>query len=197
MQVIGITGGIGSGKTTVAKIFACLGIPVLNTDTVAKQLYKTDLQLRQQIIDAFGNDIFVNNILQPKVLAAIAFASEENTALLNSIVHPKVITYSNNWVQQQLHVPYCIKESALLIESGAYINMNAIILVSAPINVRLQRVINRDNTTKEAVMLRIEKQMPEEEKIKLATYTIINDEAKALIPQVLNIHNAIINSTKK
>ncbi len=191
MLKVGLTGGIGTGKSTVGKIFTCLGIPVINSDIVAKQLYTTNIDLQNTITKAFGKEIFINGILQKDILAKIVFSTTENTALLNSIVHPYVIEYINHWTNKQV-APYCIKESALLIESKTYLQQDVVIGVTAPLPLRIQRVQQRDNITLAQIEQRISKQIPEEDKLKMYNYTITNNDVVAILPQVLHLHKLLL-----
>lgn len=191
MLKIGITGGIGSGKTTVAKVFEVLGIPVYNADTAAKRLMNEDADLKEKIKRAFGNDVYKYEKLDNKYLAQIVFSSEEKLALLNSIVHPATINDANVWMQKQ-KTPYTLKEAALLFESGAAGLLDYVIGVTAPAPLRLQRVMQRDNSSREEVMARMNKQMDEEIKMKLCNFIITNNEQQLLIPQVLALHEKLL-----
>ncbi len=195
MLKIGITGGIGSGKSTVAKVFQVLGIPVYNADLAAKRLMNEDAALKEKIKQQFGNDVYKNEKLDNKYLAQIVFSSEEKLNLLNSMVHPATINDANVWMQKQT-TPYTLKEAALLFESGAAELLDYIIGVTAPPPLRLQRVMQRDNSSREEVMARMNKQMDEEIKMKLCNFIINNDEQQLLIPQVLALHETILSLTK-
>ena len=192
MLKIGITGGIGSGKTTVAKVFEVLGIPVYNADLAAKRLMNEDALLKEKIKQEFGAAVYKNEKLDNKYLAQIVFSSEEKLELLNSIVHPATINDANNWMVNQ-STPYTLKEAALLFESGAAELLDYVIGVTAPAPVRLQRVMHRDNVSREEVMARMNKQLDEEIKMKLCNFIITNDEQQLLIPQVLALHETILS----
>jgi dephospho-CoA kinase len=192
MLKIGITGGIGSGKSTVAKVFEVLGIPVYNADLAAKRLMNEDAVLKEKIKEQFGNDVYKDEKLDNKYLAQIVFASEEKLDLLNSIVHPATINDANGWMLKQSS-PYTLKEAALLFESGAAELLDYVIGVTAPAPLRLQRVIQRDKTTREEVMARMNKQMDEAIKMKLCNFIITNDEQQLLIPQVLALHEQLVS----
>ena len=196
MIKIGITGGIGSGKSTVAKVFEVLGIPVYNADLAAKRLMNEDTVLKEKIKQQFGNDVYKNEKLDNKYLAEIVFSSEEKLELLNSIVHPATINDANAWMLKQ-STPYTLKEAALLFESGAAELHDYVIGVTAPAPLRLQRVMQRDNSSREEVMARMNKQMDEETKMELCNFIINNDEQEMLIPQVLALHETILLLTKK
>jgi len=192
MLKIGITGGIGSGKSTVAKVFEVLGIPVYNADDAAKRLMNEDEVLKQKIQLQFGDEVYKNGRLDRKYLADIVFTSPEKLELLNSIVHPATINDANAWMLKQT-TPYTLKEAALLFESGAAELLDYVIGVTAPAPLRLQRVMQRDNSSREEVMARMNKQMDEEIKIKLCNFIITNDEQQLLIPQVLALHETILS----
>ncbi|MBK8787238.1 MAG: dephospho-CoA kinase [Chitinophagaceae bacterium] len=191
MLKIGITGGIGSGKSTVANLFEVLGIPVYNADLAAKRLMNEDVALKEKIKQQFGDDVYKNEKLDNKYLAQIVFSSEEKLHLLNSIVHPATINDANAWMLQQ-STPYTLKEAALLFESGAAELLDYVIGVTAPAPLRLQRVMQRDNSSREDVMARMNKQMDEEIKMKLCNFIITNDEQQLLIPQVLALHETLL-----
>ncbi|MBL7703450.1 MAG: dephospho-CoA kinase [Ferruginibacter sp.] len=191
MLKIGITGGIGSGKSTVAKVFEVLGIPVYNADTAAKKLMNENAELKEKIKQHFGNDVYKNEKLDNKYLAQIVFSSEEELDILNSIVHPVTINDANEWMQKQ-STPYTIKEAALLFESGAAELLDYVIGVTAPASLRIQRVMHRDNSSREEVMARMNKQMDEDIKMKLCNFIITNDEQQLLIPQVLALHEQLL-----
>jgi dephospho-CoA kinase len=193
MLAVGITGGIGTGKSTVCKIFAALGIPILYADDLAKQLVQNDEQIRQAIQLHFGVDIYnQQGVLNKKLLAERAFANEENTTKLNSILHPIVIEKSKEWHALQTSAPYTIKEAALLIESGSYEDCDFVIGVQSPLALRIERAMLRDNATRNQIEARIQKQMPEEEKATYCDFIIQNSNEHLLIPQVLQIHQQLL-----
>ncbi|MBS1495491.1 MAG: dephospho-CoA kinase [Bacteroidetes bacterium] len=193
---IGLTGGIGSGKTTVAKIFEVLSVPVYYADDAAKKLMNTDENLRQKIKQHFGEDAYNTRGLNRQYLSEIVFNNPEKLALLNSIVHPATIADAAKWIQQQTS-PYIIKEAALLFESDAYKQLDFVIGVSAPEALRIQRTIARDGISKEAVMARMSKQMPEKDKMDRCEYRILNDEENLLIPQVIKLHSIFTSKLQK
>ncbi len=196
MLKLGLTGGIGSGKTTVAKIFELLGVPVYYADDAARRLMQHDEDLRLQLTRAFGETIFINNTLDRKQLADLVFNDEKKLKLLNALVHPATITDANRWVQQQ-QAPYIIKEAALIFESDAYKHLDAVIGVSTPFQLRLQRTMERDHTTAEWVMARMNKQMDEDEKMNRCQYLVKNDEVQMLIPQVLQLHDTFLSLSRQ
>lgn len=191
MLQIGLTGGIGAGKTTVAKIFTVLGIPVFNADDEAKMLMNNDEQLKKDIINQFGTESYVNNELNRKYIADIVFNDKYKLDLLNTIVHPATIKHYNNWVMQQKSA-YVIKEAALMFEAGSANNLQFVIGVFAPKHIRYKRVMQRDNTTKELVEARMKNQIDENIKMKLCDAIIINDEQQLVTPQVLQLHQHVI-----
>jgi dephospho-CoA kinase len=191
MQKIGITGGIGTGKSTVCKIFTSLGIPTFDADKEAKALYDKDEELKADIISRFGDSIYKNGKFQKSQLAKIVFNNETALKDLNELVHPKVIAQGEVWFALQ-KAPYAIKEAALLIESGGYKKLDKLIVVKAPLAQRIARVKNRDGLSQNEIEKRINRQWPESKKESFADYKIKNGEDDFLIPQVLEIHEKII-----
>lgn len=192
MYHLGITGGIGSGKTTVCKIFETLGIPIYYADERAKHLMSHDPALVAGIIELFGIEAFLEpHILNRAHIAQVAFNDKEKLTQLNALVHPAVAKDGMAWQAAQKDVPYTLKEAALLYESGSYRSLDKIIVVTAPLELRIQRVIARDGAKREDVEARISKQMPEEEKVKRADFVIYNDGQQALLPQVIGIHRRL------
>lgn len=191
MLKVGITGGIGSGKTTVAKIFETLGIPVYYADDAARRIMNENEMLRNKIIEQFGPETYINKELNRKQLSSLIFNNEEKLALLNSLVHPITIEDAESWMAQQ-QTPYAIKEAALIFESDAWKYLNKVIGVSAPYNLRIQRTMARDHVSKEAVESRLNKQMNETEKMNRCDFIINNDETELLIPQVIALHEKLL-----
>lgn len=187
MLKIGLTGGIGSGKSTVAKIFETLGIPVYYADAEAKRLMNSSETLKKVIRQNFGEATYENDQLNRKYLAGIVFNNPEKLELLNALIHPVTINDAEQWMQQQ-SAPYSIKEAALLFESGAAENLDFIVGVYAPQALRIKRVMKRDGLTTDEIMKRINRQVNEEMKMKLCDFVITNDEQELLIPQVLKLH---------
>jgi dephospho-CoA kinase len=189
---IGITGGIGSGKTLVSKIFACLGIPVYDADSHAKELMTTDGILVSQIKKEFGDLSYLSDgTLNRKYLSEVVFNKQERLDVLNKLVHPRVGENYTQWVKRHNNKAYVLKEAALLFETGSYQALNKIIVVHAPEEVRIKRVIHRDGRAEQQVREIIRKQMSEEEKLKRADFIIYNDESSLIIPQVLALHNRL------
>ena len=189
---IGLTGGIGSGKSTVARVFEILGIPVYYADEAAKRLMNEDEPLKQQIIRHFGATAYKNNLLDRAYLASQVFANKEKLELLNSLVHPATIRDGEQWMQQQT-TSYAIKEAALIFESGTQDQLDHVIGVSAPAPLRILRSMKRDGSTREQVIARMSKQIQETIKMRLCDFIIYNDEQQAVIPQVLALHETLIS----
>jgi dephospho-CoA kinase len=187
---IGLTGGIGSGKSTIARIFEVLGIPVYYADQEAKRIMNEDEQLRRQIIQHFGEKAYRQTGLDNKYLAGIVFNNREKLDLLNSLVHPATIGDAERWMQQQ-KTPYAIKEAALIFETSSQEHLDYVIGVSAPEPLRIHRAMQRDNITREAVLARMQKQIQEVIKMRLCDFIIYNDEQQLVIPQVLALHQEI------
>jgi dephospho-CoA kinase len=192
MLKVGITGGIGSGKSTVAGIFSVLGIPVYDADSRAKELMNTDDALKKAVSAAFGSDVYTDGILNRAKLSAIVFNNVARLAQLNTIVHPVTIADAASWMQQQ-DAPYTLKEAALIFESGSQQGLDYVIGVFAPAALRIQRTMQRDGSTREQVLARMSKQISDSIKMRLCDFTIINDEQQAVIPQVLAIHEKLLH----
>jgi dephospho-CoA kinase len=184
---IGITGGIGSGKSTVCKIFKLLGVPVFEADLVAKTLVNSNTEIRNGLIQFFGKDIYSRDgRINRKMLANLIFNDDLLMEKVNRLVHPVVRNEYLNWIKQQ-NSAYIIHEAAILFESGFYEMTDYTILVSAPNELRIERVTHRDQITPEMVKSRMLKQWTDEEKRKLASFELVNDNKKLLIPQILEI----------
>lgn len=191
MLKIGITGGIGSGKSTVAKVFEVLGIPVYYADDAAKQLMNKDENLKEKITKQFGNQVYTDGKLNRTYLSEIVFNNPEKLALLNSLVHPATLKDAERWMQQQT-TPYAIKEAALIFESGAQQHLDYVIGVTAPAPLRIHRTMQRDAITREEVVARMDKQMDDTIKMKLCHFIIKNDEQEMLLPQVIALHEKLL-----
>jgi dephospho-CoA kinase len=191
MLKIGITGGIGSGKSTVAKIFAILGIPVYYADGAAKRLMETNTELQQALTAVFGDQLYQNGQLNRPFLANLVFNDADKLAQLNALVHPATLKDAEEWMQRQ-NAPYCLKEAALIFESGSQQNLDYVIGVYAPEALRLQRVMQRDGATREQVQGRMSKQINETIKMRLCDFVIANDEQQMVIPQVMALHERLL-----
>lgn len=193
MKKIGITGGIGSGKSTVCRVFSALGIPVYYADEAAKRLMQHDHLLKTAIREHFGHEAYDSTGNLDRVfLAKTVFNNKEKLAMLNSLVHPVTIRDAENWAGKQ-EAPYVIKEAALMFESEAFHYVDKVIGVSAPLALRMKRTMDRDRVDRDEVMRRMKNQMDEETKMKMCDYIIYNDEQQAVIPQVLDLHEKILN----
>jgi len=192
MLKVGLTGGIGAGKSTVAHIFEVLGIPVYHADQEAKKLMQTNTSLIEKIRIAFSDKAYVAGILDRKYLSSLVFNDNQKLELLNSIVHPFTIQDGLEWMKKQTS-PYAIKEAALIFESGSQGAFDCIIGVFAPTTLRIHRTIQRDQVERENVLNRMEKQLDENIKIKLCDHVLINNEQSLLIPQVIALHDKLIS----
>lgn len=190
-MIIGITGGIGSGKSTVAKIFATLGIPIYDADAAAKKIMHTNPLVIQQIKEIFGAESYNNGQLDRKFIASLVFNNKTKLDQLNSIVHPHSIADASIWAKQQ-NAPYVIKEAALLFETEAFHYVDYAIGVTAPEALRIQRTMQRDNISRNEVIARMSKQIPDAVKMKLCDFVITNNEQTLIIPQVLHLHNTLL-----
>lgn len=188
--IVGLTGGIGSGKSTVAKVFQSLGVPIFNSDLEAKYIINNDVEVIRAITFEFGN-VYENGKLNRIKMAEVVFKDKNALEKLNKIVHPKVAEYFENWVLENNDSSILIKEAAILIESGAYKKIDKIVLVTAPTTIRIQRVVNRDNISKEKVKERMNAQLSDKEKLSYADFFIINDDIQLVIPQVLAAYNKL------
>jgi dephospho-CoA kinase len=191
MLKVGLTGGIGSGKSTVAAIFEILGIPVYYADKEAKRLMIEDEGLPQSIKKLLGEECYLNGILNREYIASVVFNEPEKLEQLNQLIHPLTVTNSLEWMSKQ-KTPYAIKEAALIFESSSESHLDVIIGVTSPESLRIKRVMERDGIDEAAVRQRMSRQMREEEKIKRCDFVITNDEIVLLTPQVIRIHEALI-----
>ncbi|MGB5228231.1 dephospho-CoA kinase [Eudoraea sp.] len=190
MKIIGLTGGIGSGKTTVAKLFKELGVPVYNSDLRAKKLMKNSKEIRTAVMDLLGKDSYVLERLNKKYIADKVFNNKELLQKLNEIVHPAVRNDFLRWVKSR-KAAYVIQEAAILFENNSYSNFDKIILVKAPKQVRLERIIARDNGAKEEILARMENQWDDSKKMPLSDYIIENIDLDQTKLQVQQIHQQL------
>jgi len=196
MLKIGITGGIGSGKTTVCKVFEAIGIPIYYADDRAKYLMRKDKKLIASITELFGEEAYLKDgNLNRKYLAGIVFENKLMLKKLEALVHPAVHLDGEHWHKKQKKAPYTLREAALLFENGSYKKLDKTITVYAPKKMRISRVMKRDKVTRKAVVARMKNQMLDREKRELANYVIKNDCKHPLIMQVLKIHKKIMNGT--
>ena len=197
MIKIGITGGIGSGKTTVCKIFEVLGIPIYYADDRAKELLESDKNVIKKVKNIFGDDVYnEQGKLDRHRVATIVFNFPEILAEYNAIIHPAVFKDTISWFQSHQDTSYALYEAAIMFESGSNKLMDKMITVFAPLEDRISRTMKRDKISREEVLERIDKQMPEEEKMKQADFIIYNDHSQPLIEQVLTIHHLLISLDK-
>ena len=191
MKRIGLTGGIGSGKSTVASIFATLGIPCYDSDQRAKALMLENENIRNFLLKQFGPEVIQNQQLQTSIISQQVFENPELLERLNAVVHPEVGNDFERWCEKQ-QAPYVLKEAALLYESGSWKGLDEVIVVTAPEELRIQRVMKRNGFTREEVLARMKNQWPEAEKTKRASYIISNDGEHSLIDQVMEIHHSLL-----
>ena len=188
---IGLTGGIGSGKSTVAKLFEVFGVPVYYADQAAKRLLNEDEGLIASIRKLFGESAYVDGKINRRFLASIVFNDPLKLAQLNALVHPVTIADGNQWLSEQ-QTSYAIKEAALIFESKVDGYLDYVIGVFAPKPLRIQRAMKRDQITSEDVLARMKRQMDEDEKMRLCDFIITNDESQPIIPQALKIHQQLL-----
>ncbi|MCL6523865.1 MAG: dephospho-CoA kinase [Thermoflavifilum sp.] len=192
MLKVGITGGIGSGKTTVARLFQLLGVPVYSADEAARRLMNTDPEIIQQVKLLLGEEAYLpNGNLNRAYVAQRVFQDQQLLEQLNAITHPPTIRDAEMWMQQQ-KAPYVIKEAALMFESSSFHLLDKIVVVYAPVHLRIHRIVQRDHVSVEEVKNRMRRQISPEVAIKLADEVIYNDEQKAVIPQVLQLHEQFL-----
>jgi len=189
---IGITGGIGSGKTTVCSVFKSLGIPVYHADERARYLTETNLNIRQQIIRMFGTKSYNESGYNSKYIAGLVFNDSKLLDNLNAIIHPYVYRDFKNWALNYTDTPYIIEEAAILFESGANKNMDHIIFIDSPLELRLKRVVKRDKMSREIVFKRINQQWLADKIRQLADWNIINNDKELILPQILEIHDRLM-----
>ena len=197
-MIIGLTGGIGSGKSTIAKVFANLGVPVFDADAAAKTIMNTSPIIKAKLIANFGAEVYIKGDagmeqLNRAFLSKLVFSDPYQLELLNAIVHPITIQAALDWASTQ-NAPYVIKEAALFFESGSVAGVQKMIGVTAPKSLRIHRVMKRDNCTKEEVEKRMSFQIDESLKMKLCDWVIVNDDQHLVLPQVVALHEKIINS---
>lgn len=188
---IGLTGGIGSGKSTVARIFQILGVPVYYADQAAKKLLNENESLRKAVIEKFGQQSYKDGTLNRSYLAAMVFDDKQKLEQLNAIVHPATIADGNDWMVSQKS-RYAIKEAALIFETGLHEHLDYVVGVSAPDPLRILRAMKRDHITRQDVLARMQRQLDQQVKMRLCDFVIINDEQQPVIPQVLELHQQLL-----
>ena len=194
---VGVTGGIGVGKTTVGQIFETLGAPIYKSDDRAKILMNSNDQLKSQIIEAFGYDAYNRDKhLNRSYLATVVFNNPKKLQVLNSLVHPAVLEDYRNWFSEQNNVPYTIKEAALMFETDSHKSMDCIIVVTCPINLRIDRIVKRDHMKRDEVLKRIENQMSDKQRLEKAQYRVKNDGKQSIIKQTIDLHHKFLNLSK-
>lgn len=191
MLKVGVTGGIGSGKSIVCQVFHAFGIPVFSADDAARQLMENDPDLIQRIQLLLGNEVYVQGKLDRAKVSSIVFKEPEKLQALNALVHPATIGYSKRWMGDQSS-PYVIKEAAIFFESGSDKEMDIMIGVFAPVELRIRRSMKRGNLSREQVKAIMAKQMDEDEKMSRCDHVITNDDHTAVLPQVLKLHETLL-----
>lgn len=192
MLTVGITGGIGSGKSTICRIFEVMEVPVFNADAEARRLQNEDPNIRSSMISLFGNEVYNDDGLNRKLVAELVFNNKLLLDQLNKIIHPATLVAFEKWKQDYSSNHYVIKEAAILFESKSNIGLDKIIVVSAAEELRIERIIKRDNISREQIISRMNNQLAEEERIAKADFVIVNDEKSAIIPQVLAVHEKLL-----
>ena len=190
MVIVGLTGGIGSGKTTVAKMFSDLGVPVYIADIEAKKLTNSSKPIQRELIALLGENAYINNVLDRKYVADKIFNDKSLLQAVNNIIHPRVALHFNKWVSKQKS-NYVIKEAAILFENGSYKNCDLIILVTAPKAIRIKRVMERDQATQSEIEQRMDNQWSDEKKEQLADIILENIDIEAAKKKVLSIHKSL------
>lgn len=195
MLKVGVTGGIGSGKSVVCQVFKTLGIPVFNADDAARHLMENDTTLVQQIQWLLGDDVYDNGRLNREKVSAIIFEQPDKLQKLNEIVHPATISYATAWMNEQV-TAYVIKEAAIFFESGSFKEIDVMIGVYAPKELRIQRSMDRSGISRDKVLSIMARQMDEDEKMKRCDHVIINDDVTPVLPQVLKLHTLLLEQGK-
>jgi dephospho-CoA kinase len=195
-MIIGLTGGIGSGKSTVANIFLHLGIPVFIADEESKRILDTDSILQNSLRNLLGKELIKDGVIDKVYMAQKIFSDESLLQEVNALLHPLVGIAFKNWALQHSKAPYVMREAAILFESNTFKDCDKIVVVTAPESLRLERVMRRSNLSAEAVKARMNKQWSQEKKDAMADYLVDNSGEKSLIKQVIAIHENIIGRTK-
>jgi dephospho-CoA kinase len=193
MIIVGLTGGIGSGKTYIAQKFQTLGIPIYNSDTRARELMMLDNELIENLKNLFGPGVYSNQKLNKAFIAEQIFKDQQLLQKMNQLVHPKVQNDFELWCKQHTAAPFVIKEAAILIESGAYKQCNYIIVILAPKTLRMERVMNRDNMSHEQFVNILNNQLSDKERLEFANFTIRNDGTEELDQKVYELYQQIVS----
>lgn len=194
MIKLGITGGIGSGKSTVSEIFSLCGIPVYIADVESKRITSSSPIVRERLVNMFGDNLFANGVLNKPLLASYIFNDPANLKKVNAIIHPEVKNDFYEWMNKYYKYDIVAQEAAILYESGFDKLMDKVVMVYTPLEMRVERTMKRDNISREKVLERIRNQMPDEEKAELSDYVIVNDGTESLIKQVLTIIEQLRNT---
>lgn len=195
MIKVGLTGGIGSGKTTVCHVFKLLGIPVYHADIHARKLSDTDNEIRKSLTNLFGADIYNESGLNRKRLSELIFQNRNLLQKVNEIIHPKVLDHFNQWISEYQQMKYIIHEAAIIFESGMKNIFDKIITVTAPKDMRIKRIIERGGLSEDDVKKIIKNQWPEKKKRNISDYIIINNQKRLILPQILKIHHELASLT--
>jgi len=193
MKIVGLTGGIGSGKTTVANMFRHLGAPIYIADEEAKKLMATSKIIKRKLIELFGDDAYINGELNKTYIAKTIFNDKTFLEKMNAIIHPRVGIHFKKWAAKQ-NAPYVIKEAAVIFENGTYKQFDCLITITAPKDLKIQRLLKRDNSTIEKIEAIMKNQWSDEEKIKLSDFVIVNSEFEKTVQQVAKIHKLILKN---
>lgn len=196
MLKIGLTGGIGSGKSMIAEIFRALDIPVFDADAEAKKIMSTDEDLVVRIKNEFGPEAYSGKTLNRSHISKIVFKDPAKLEKLNAWVHPATIRAAARWWMKQ-EAPYAVKEAALIFEAGSADGLDAIVGVSAPKTLRLKRVLDRDRLSREEILQRMDRQIDDDLKMRLCDHVIVNDEIQLVLPQVLKLHEVFLARSKQ
>lgn len=187
MLKLGITGGIGSGKSIISQLFSIIGIPVYIADVESKKLTATSPVIRIKLIEAFGSELYKDEVLDKTLLASYIFTDNKKLQIANNIIHPEVEKHFLNWLEIHHSYPIVAHEAAILFESGLNSIMDKVVMVYAPLETRIERVMKRDKASRDKVVERINSQMPDEEKANLSDYVIQNDGKHSVISQTVGL----------
>lgn len=193
--LIGVTGGIGSGKSMVCRLFECLDIPVYYADSRAKWLTNNDQEIREKVVALLGNEAYDNaGLYDARFVASRVFKNEPLLKELNAIIHPVVLRDTREWVSRNTGLPYVVKEAAIMAKAGQANAVNYVVVVEAPVELRIQRILQRDSRTEQEIRAIIERQVSDESRRQIADYIVNNDDTSELIPQVLHLHETFLKA---